>query len=94
MDELARRRLLAVQPLADALGSYLRRSSPYYDQVFEQVSERVSATGELGKADIGSLVVWKRLNASTTWAAELMKTDDAQVRTLTRAMIRCNKAFV
>lgn len=87
MDELARRRLLAVQPLADALGSYLRRSSPYYDQVFEQVSERASATGELGKADIGSLVLWKRLNASTTWAAELMKTDDAQVRTLTRAMI-------
>lgn len=87
MEELARRRLLAVQPLADALGSYTRRASPHYDQVFEQVSEHVAATGELGKADIGALVVWKRLNASTTWAAELMKTDDAQVRKLTRAMI-------
>ena len=92
VDDLAERRTLAVQPLADALGSYASTCSPHYDQVFEQVTERAITTGELGKADIGALVVWKRLNASTRWAAELMKTDDAQVRRLTHAMIEVTRS--
>ena len=92
MDDLAKRRALIVQTLADALGAYARTASTHYDQVFEQISERAITTAELGKADIGALVVWKRLNASTRWAAELMKTDDTQVRRLTRVMIEVTRS--
>lgn len=92
MEKFTGRSSLAVQPLADALASYERKSSPHYDQVFEQVSERAAADGELGKVDVGALVVWKRLNASTRWSAALMKTDDRQVRTLTHAMIAATRS--
>ncbi|WP_125621498.1 MULTISPECIES: hypothetical protein [unclassified Streptomyces] len=37
----------------------------------------------LGKADIGALVVWKRLRADIPWAAALMSVPDAEVRTVT-----------
>jgi len=40
-------------------------------------------SGSLGKADIGALLVWKRLSARTRWAAALMALPDTQVRAAT-----------
>jgi len=58
-------------------------ASPFYDEVVAEVSKRTDQQGNLGKADIGALVAWKRLNASTRWMADLMQTSDATVRALT-----------
>lgn len=54
-----------------------------YDQVLREVSARIAEQGSMGKADIGALVVWKRLNAQTTWAKSLMETPDDDVRAAT-----------
>lgn len=48
-----------------------------------EVSARADASGDLGKADIGALVAWKRLQANTTWMAKLMSMRDSDVRALT-----------
>jgi hypothetical protein len=77
----------AVALLAEALGRHESRSSPHYDEVFDQVSAQASIAGELGKLEVAALVVWKRLNASTRWASALMSTDDDDVRRTTAAMI-------
>ncbi|MBQ0890871.1 hypothetical protein KBZ94_39155 [Streptomyces sp. RM72] len=39
----------------------------------------------MGKADIGALLLWKRLRADTRWASALMTTADAEVRRATAA---------
>lgn len=54
-----------------------------YDEVLREVAERAAQQHSLGKADIGALVVWKRLNASTKWAKNLMLTPDRDVREAT-----------
>lgn len=58
-----------------------------YDEVLEQVQHRVAAEGSIGKADIGALVLWKRLNASTRWADALMRMTDRDVRELTAVSV-------
>lgn len=54
-----------------------------YDEVLLEVSDRARLHRSIGKADIGALVVWKRLNASTRWARTLMSTPEAEVREAT-----------
>lgn len=54
-----------------------------YDEVLREVSARAARDQSLGKADIGALVVWKRLNASTRWARNLMLTPEREVRSAT-----------
>lgn len=54
-----------------------------YDEVLEEIVQRASYEQSLGKADIGALVVWKRLNASTRWSRRLMLTPDVDVREAT-----------
>lgn len=66
--------------LRDALKRYRRDVSPYYDEVVAEVAERADQTGSIGKADIGALIAWKRLNASTRWADSLMQTPEQAVR--------------
>jgi hypothetical protein len=44
------------------------------------VVDRVRAAGHLTKADIGSLVLWKRVSAQTRWAKYLGNTPDSEVR--------------
>ncbi|MCX2966278.1 hypothetical protein [Gordonia aquimaris] len=58
-----------------------------YDEVFLEVIARAEQSGELGKSDIGALMLWKRLNLSTRWATELNQTPDAKVRQLARDAI-------
>jgi hypothetical protein len=66
--------------LRDAVARYRRDVSAFYDEVIEEIAERADQRGSIGKADIGGLVVWKRLNASTRWADGLMQTPGATVR--------------
>lgn len=63
-------------------------TSPAYDEVFVEVSERVGDSASIGKADIGALLFWKRLRADTRWVRDLMAMRDTEVRLVT------NKAVV
>ena len=69
--------------LRGALDSHRNDASPFYDEVVSEVSRRADTSGSIGKAEIGALVLWKRLNASTPWAAELMETPENAVRAAT-----------
>lgn len=71
--------------LRQAREEYLAQTGvEHYDEVLHEVSARAAAAGELGKADIGALLFWKRLRADTTWVARLHLVPDAQVRQITR----------
>ncbi|MFF3691616.1 hypothetical protein [Streptomyces sp. NPDC002187] len=74
--------------LSAARTDYLAAVSPHYDEVLQEVAQRAEDTGSLGKADIGALVVWKRLSAQTTWASELMSLPDTTVRSVTARAIQ------
>jgi len=55
----------------------------FYDEVLLEVQARADRDGALGKADIGALMLWKRLNLSTTWTRELNAWPDRKVRAVT-----------
>lgn len=74
-----------VERLVGALHEYQAKVTPSYDEVLNEVTAIAKETGSLGKVEIGALVVWKRLNASTKWAAQLMNTPDTEVRAATAA---------
>lgn len=59
-------------------------SAKIYDEVLYTVAARAVAEGSLGKAEIGALVVWKRITAQTRWASLLMFRPDSVVRAITR----------
>ncbi|MFE4825092.1 hypothetical protein ACFRFU_54080 [Streptomyces sp. NPDC056704] len=73
------------QRLAAARRAYTDTVSPYYDETLQHVAQRACVSGDIGKADIGALLIWKRLRADTPWAAELMALADADVRRTTAA---------
>ncbi|MFE7445915.1 hypothetical protein ACFU7X_36325 [Streptomyces chartreusis] len=73
------------QRLVSARQAYTDTVSPYYDETLQQVTQRACEDGSIGKADIGALLMWKRLRADTPWAAELMALADADVRRATAA---------
>ncbi|MFE9751611.1 hypothetical protein ACFYOT_42460 [Saccharothrix saharensis] len=74
----------AVWPrLIESLATYRRHVSPAYDEVLDEVTGRIAVGGSIGKADIGALLMWKRLRADTQWARELSDMRDADVRTVT-----------
>lgn len=54
-----------------------------YDEVLHEVSARVADQGSIGKADIGAIVVWKRISAQTKWAKRFMNTPEKEIRTAT-----------
>jgi hypothetical protein len=57
--------------------------SSAYDEVLLEVSERIRTSSNIGKADIGALLFWKRLRADTRWVRELMVMADSEVRGIT-----------
>ncbi|WP_329392635.1 hypothetical protein OHA45_37115 [Streptomyces lydicus] len=73
------------QRLASAHQAYTDTVSPYYDETLQHVTQRACDSGDIGKADIGALLMWKRLRADTPWAADLMALADADVRRATAA---------
>lgn len=76
-----------VQELTRGLREAEERISLYYDEVFHEVAGRASQAESVGKADIGALVVWKRLRADTPWVSKLMSLPDRDVRAATREAI-------
>lgn len=76
--------MTAAQVLIAALAEYRARNvSGLYDETLEVVVERVRQASYLTKADIGSLVLWKRISAQTRWARNLGNTPDSKVREVT-----------
>ncbi|ALO05673.1 hypothetical protein AQF52_0071 [Streptomyces venezuelae] len=73
------------QRLAAARRAYTDTVSPHYDETLQEVTRRACTSGSIGKADIGALLMWKRLRADTPWAAELMALADTDVRHATAA---------
>ena len=71
------------QRLVGGLAAYRRHVSPAYDEVLDEVTGRIAVVGSIGKADIGALLMWKRLRADTPWARELSDMRDADVRAVT-----------
>ncbi len=67
--------------------AYHAEVSPEYDEVLDQVAERVQGGGSIGKADIGALLFWKRLRADTPWVSRLMAIPDASVRQTTALVV-------
>ena len=61
--------------------------SPAYDEVLLEVSERIRSSGDIGKADIGALLFWKRLRADTRWVRDLMVMADSEVRGVTSGAV-------
>lgn len=61
--------------------------SPAYDEVLHEVSRRIRSSGDIGKADIGALLFWKRLRADTRWVRDLMIMNDIEVRSITTAAV-------
>ena len=67
--------------------SYLKETSPSYDEVLLEVAERIESNGSIGKADIGSLLFWKRLRADTSWVKKLMTMPEVEVRSVTEKAV-------
>lgn len=78
----------SVDWLIAAHGEYEQKVSVHYDDLLTEVSNRVKTAGSVGKADIGALVLWKRISASTKWASELMALPDDHVREVTARAVR------
>jgi hypothetical protein len=66
---------------------YKTSTSTAYDEVLNEVADRILATGSIGKADIGALLFWKRLRADTPWVSELMTMREEQVRAVTKEAV-------
>jgi hypothetical protein len=62
-------------------------ASPFYDEVLDTVAARVASDGSLGKAEIGALVLWKRLRADARWVRALHAVPEREVRTRTAAAV-------
>lgn len=67
--------------LLEALGLH-RRGDPddTYDETLRIVVNRAASEESLCKADIGSLVLWKRITAQARWSTDLGMCPDAKVR--------------
>lgn len=55
-----------------------------YDEVLFDVAERFATYQSIRKVEIGGLLIWKRLQANTRWAMDLMNVPDQRVHELTR----------
>jgi hypothetical protein len=75
--------LLAAKSKYDAAGN-----GAAYDEVVDEVAERVDESGSIGKLDIGALVAWKRLRADTAWVKALMLLPDVDVRAHTARAVK------
>lgn len=69
--------------LLEACETSSEGSSRFYDEVLLEVSRRAREEGAIGKVEIGALIAWKRLNASTPWVRNLMLMPESQVREVT-----------
>ncbi|MGO4490483.1 hypothetical protein AB4Y86_00115 [Arthrobacter sp. 2YAF22_2] len=75
------------ETLQKSHADYQSSTSTAYDEVLNEVAERILDTGSIGKADIGALLFWKRLRANTPWVSDLMTLRDQQVRAVTKEAV-------
>jgi len=47
------------------------KAEALYDGVLLEVQTWAELDGSIGKADIGALLLWERLNLNTAWTREL-----------------------
>jgi len=73
--------------LASGLAAAKATISPHYDEILEEVAQRIEAASSVGKGDIGMLVVWKRLRADTRWVQKLLGLAEERVRELTGPVV-------
>jgi hypothetical protein len=73
----------AWEMLRDSHTAYTSGTSRAYDEVLEDVANRIMVTASIGKADIGALLFWKRLRADTSWVRDLMTMRETEVRAVT-----------
>lgn len=77
-----------IKALLDAREAYLATPGiEHYDETLQAVVAAADSTGSLGKADIGALVLWKRLRADTPWATALQQRPEGDVRAITAMAI-------
>ncbi len=72
-----------VEKLIAAHAGYRNSRNEYYDEVLNEVEDRIAASGSAGKTDIAALVSWKRLNANAVWVRKLMQLPESAVRDAT-----------
>lgn len=60
--------------------AYRAIASAEYDEVLTTVAQRFATKQSIGKVEIGGLLLWKRIQANTRWAMELMNIPEHQVR--------------
>lgn len=66
-----------------------RGIAEYYDELFNEVAERIEIAGSVGKGDIAMLTVWKRLRANTPWVTDLLgHWSEKEVRDTTGPAVR------
>jgi hypothetical protein len=75
------------ETLRAAHAAYMAATSPAYDEVLNEVADRIRTGGSIGKADIGALLFWKRLRADTPWVSELMTWPEEKVREVTNGAV-------
>ncbi|QNG38944.1 hypothetical protein F1C76_02060 [Geodermatophilaceae bacterium NBWT11] len=63
-----------------------------YDEVLREVEGRIADNGSAGKADIGALVFWKRIQANAKWVLDLHRVSDEEVRRVTGRAVRAVRA--
>jgi hypothetical protein len=73
-----------VDRLLGAPGQYC----PYYDEVFQDVSERIRGHGYAAKLDLAALITWKRCGLGR-WVSSLIECPDAEARGATPKAL-CN----
>lgn len=71
------------EQLVAARHEYKLQVSRHYDDVLTELSQKIDTNRSVGKADIGALVLWKRISASTRWASKLMALPESEVREIT-----------
>lgn len=66
--------------LRTAHRAYSSIDSADYDEVLTTVAQRFATEQSIGKIEIGGLLLWKRLQANTVWAKNLMNVPEHKVR--------------
>lgn len=70
------------EALVIALQRYRETVCGDYDETLHDVIGRVATVGSLGKADLGALLLWKRIRIGS-WATKLLCMADTDVRRVT-----------
>ena len=74
--------------LLNARNTYNDGPENKYDEVLNEVADRIKAAGSIGKLDIGGLLFWKRLRANTGWVPKLHSLSEDSVRSVTRHAVQ------